>query len=156
MADKKKPPLVSAQSRGQVNDILEIPAKAFRAMKENAGKALRYVYAPEGGKGFGKEMLRRAQGYEPVSVEETGLEGFGKSGDHVRVADVVLHKIDKDIKEDRQAFLQQLALDEAKKPQVAAFRSALEAGKVRGKGVTSVGRIEIEKREHEISYPEKE
>ena len=159
MADakkKKNPPLVSAQSRGQVNDILEIPANAFRKMKENAGKMLRYVYAPEGGKDFGKEMLRRAQGYEPVSKEETGLKGFGAGGDQVRVADVVLMKIDKDIHEDRSAFLEKIALEEAKAPQEAAFASALESGRVGGKGVTPVGRVEREQREHELKLPEKE
>lgn len=154
MADKKKkPPLVSAQSRGQVNDILEIPATAFRRMKENVGKALRWVYQPEGGKDFGKALLRRAQGYEPVSVEETGIDGFGQSGDHVRVADVVLHKIDEDIKEDREAFLEKLALEEANASQEAAFAASLEEGRVGGKGVTPVGRVDVEKREHEILPP---
>ena len=148
---KKAPPKVVMSTRGMMNDILEAPVEALR--EANPDKEYRWVYAPEGSSDFSKFTQKRVQGYRPVSVTEVEVEGFGHSGDYLRVGDVVLMEIDKDTWEARGDFLRQQAIEAAQRPHTAFEQGLAEQSK--GK-TTPMGGIKKTATEHQLNLPTEE
>lgn len=146
----KEPPEVTAVVRGAMSDVLESPGEMFRGQDEQSEYDLRWVYAPEGVGTTTKLIQRRAQGYIPVSVEETGIEGFGDSGDLIRAGDVILCKILKDRKQARRDQVEMLAAEEAARPEVAFRESIARQAHAAGGAVGATGVITERVVEHSL------
>lgn len=99
MPEQKKPavPKVRARNRGTITSTLERYREAYVA--QHPGKMARYVYHPEHKPELSKVLERQAAGYQLVKFGHLGIElpeGISKDA-NVRVADLVLMSVDKEV-----------------------------------------------------------
>lgn len=152
-SERKTPPRVRARHRGQVNSALEAIVEELR--EKNPDKAYRFVYAPPQGSRVAQVARRNAMGYEVTDLDAEALETAFSKGSTVVVGDVVLMEIDKELREEDEEHLKELALEEARRPKEAFYR-AMERNKHRGLGATPTGEVSYDEREYELNLPDKE
>jgi hypothetical protein len=129
VVETKRPPRVSARSRGLYNNMLGTAARQFR--DNNPGMEVRFVRAPEDKSDRSQLIQRRAQGYEVVSASQCGIETpHGEVGDQVRVGDTILMAIPKDMLAENRAEVAADIRAETRRVQDAYVESlkALTAG----------------------------
>lgn len=148
---RKRPPRVRARHRGQVNSALEAIVEELK--EKNPDKAYRFVYAPPQGSRVAQVARRNAMGYEVTDLDAEALETAFAKGSTVMVGDVILMEIDKELREEDERHLKELAREESRRPKEAFYR-ALDRNKHRGMGATPSGDVSFEEREYEINLPD--
>lgn len=95
-SSEKRIPQVRTRSRGRVGTMLEHLADTFK--KNNPGWAARWIYHPQHKPDLSSVIVRKAEGYVEVRVEELGIDMPGLSdSDYVRVGDVILMKLPEEL-----------------------------------------------------------
>lgn len=149
---RRIPPHLRARSRGMVNSMMDSVTEQLK--ERHPDKEYRWVYAPPQGSNMSQVMARSAQGYRLVDIDKEGIDNpFVKDGSTIRTADVVLMEIPKDWREEEEAFLKDLADEEAKRPE-RVYREYIEKNTVRGVGARPTGSIERYTREYEATIPQ--
>lgn len=159
---KKEAPVVRVRSRGQISGTLE----RFAAMYEQRypEKATRYVYDPSHKPELSGVMGRQAMGYEVVTWGEIGIVGDDrrKEEDPVRVGDLVLMGVDKEIKEKLRAERRQWAKDQTESVQRKFYEEIEKEAESKTPGhhrspvARPLGRAVIEERDFEYDIQQRE
>lgn len=155
MANRKQPPVIRARSRGQISGALERYAEMYRSKYPD--REVRYVYDPEHKPELSGILARQAAGYEIVSYAEIDATGRGVEGEEpVRVGDLVLMSIPRELKEAEEQYRHSQAKDQLSRVDQDFYHEVGEAGGKaqrqthKGPPMRPVGSSKIEERE--ITY----
>lgn len=135
----KKPPRIRARNRGSTMSIMDAVAEPYK--EAHPDKAVRWVYSPEHNNTMSQIYKRQAQGYALIDpTDEDIVYPHGITGSVVRVADLVLMSIDKELREEDEIQAQELAEREANKSRDSYLQAQgrLSAGKHTGVGTGGV------------------
>lgn len=152
--DRKAPPRVKARQRGGVNTAIDMIVDQLR--EANPDKEYRFVYAPPQGSSLAQVARRSAMGYRVVDLEsEDDIDTpFPQKGSKAVMGDVVLMEIDKDLREEEEEYLEELASEDARRSQEAYHRH-LEENTQDGRVYASPsGEVTVEERSYELDLPE--
>ena len=135
-------------------DVLDSVANPYK--EAHPEKAIRWVYSPEHNQTASQIYKRQAQGYAIVDPTDEELDyPHGITGSQVRVADLVLMSIDKELRVEDEAQAHEIATREANKSKDSYLeaQARVVAGKQQGVGL---GQIKASTEEIEVKVPEEE
>lgn len=151
---RKDPPRIMTRSRGRITETLEGLAEQYE--EANPGMKCRWVYSPEHKPELSNVISRKAQGYKTVTGElhPNASEMLGlEDSEPVRVGDLILMAVPKEIYEQIRRELEERAQSEAERVNEEFYD---EVEKISTAGMRSEhkprprGRAVIEEREFEF------
>lgn len=143
---KKRVPRVRTGSRGKISQTLDMLGEMYK--KDNPEREIRWVYHPEHRPDLSNVITRRAQGYVEVYVEDLGDTVLGlKSGEVVRVGDLILMSCPTEVKEELREEIAERAREQASSVQREFYDSIDQVAKPGGAEMRARGKAAIEERE---------
>lgn len=142
-------PQVDSKKAGHVGQTLEGIALLYK--QKHPDREVCWVYSPLHRGELSNVMTKRSQGYIPVMVKDVGtLDGF-KSSDQMRVGDLVLMSVEKEIHEKLEAEVKERADEQLNQIEQEYYENigALDAREGAEPRMRPAGRAVIEERDHE-------
>lgn len=158
---ERAPKRIRARSRGRVTSTLEVYAERYR--ERFPERDCRWVYDPTHRPELSNVMSREADGYERVTLGDLGMdENPEQSGKLVRVSDLILMGIDKELRMELAQERDQLARDQREMIQREFYdsteKSAAAAHKEGHARPPSrpIGSVSIEEKEFEYDVEQRQ
>jgi hypothetical protein len=148
-------PTVDSRKAGQVGQMLEGLALAFK--EKFPDREVRWVYSPLHRGELSNIMTKRAQGYKPVFVKDIGtLDGFDPD-EQVRISDLVLMSIPKEVHKKIEAEVKERADEQLKSVEQEYYDKigTLDARDGADPRMRPAGRAVIEERDHEYEIEQR-